>query len=47
VHSIHPEASVAPEEIAPALGNELRLMARWLNLGSITAPKEWQKRLEV
>ncbi len=47
VHSIHPEASVAPEEIAPALGDELRLMARWLNLGSITAPKEWRKRLEV
>ncbi|MDP8920772.1 MAG: winged helix-turn-helix domain-containing protein [Pseudomonadota bacterium] len=47
VHSIHPEASVAPEEIAPALGDELRLMARWLNLGSITAPEEWQKRLEV
>jgi uncharacterized protein YcaQ len=47
VHSIHPEASVAPEEIAPALGDELRLMASWLNLGSITAPEEWQKRLEV
>jgi len=47
VHSIHPEASVAPEEIAPALGEELRLMAEWLNLGSITAPKEWRKRLQV
>ncbi|KFG68038.1 winged helix-turn-helix domain-containing protein [Microvirga sp. BSC39] len=47
VHSIHPEASIAPEEIAPALGDELRLMAEWLNLGSITAPKTWQKRLEV
>jgi uncharacterized protein YcaQ len=47
VHSIHPEASVAPEEIASALGDELRLMAEWLNLGSITAPKEWHKRLQV
>ncbi|MFC1457693.1 winged helix-turn-helix domain-containing protein [Microvirga arabica] len=47
VHSVHPEASVAPEEIAPALGDELRLMAEWLNLGSITAPKEWRKRLAV
>jgi uncharacterized protein YcaQ len=47
VHSIHPETSVAPDEIAPALGDELRLMAEWLNLGSITAPKAWRKRLEV
>ncbi|MCD6072133.1 MAG: cytoplasmic protein [Microvirga sp.] len=47
VHSVHPEASVVPEEIAPALGDELRLMAEWLNLGSITAPKEWRKRLQV
>jgi uncharacterized protein YcaQ len=47
VHSVHPEASVPSEEIAPALGDELRLMARWLNLGSITAPKPWRKRLEV
>jgi uncharacterized protein len=47
VHSIHPEASVPPDEIAPALGDELRLMAEWLNLGSITAPKPWRKRLEV
>ena len=47
VHSVHPEAGIAPEEIAPALGDELRLMAEWLNLGSITAPKTWRKRLEV
>jgi uncharacterized protein YcaQ len=47
VHSIHPESSVAPEDIAPALGDELRLMAEWLNLGSITAPREWLKRLQV
>jgi uncharacterized protein YcaQ len=47
VHSIHPEASVPPAEIAPALGDELRLMAEWLNLGSITAPKAWRKQLEV
>ena len=47
VHSVHPEASVPPEEIAPALGDELRLMAEWLNLGSITVPKGWRKRLQV
>ncbi|WP_201834686.1 DNA glycosylase AlkZ-like family protein [Microvirga zambiensis] len=47
VHSIHPEAGIPPEEIAPALGEELRLMAEWLNLGSITAPKAWRKRLAV
>jgi uncharacterized protein len=47
VHSIHPETSVAPDEIAPALGDELRLMARWLGLGSIAAPEEWRKRLQV
>ncbi len=47
VHSIHPEASAPSEEIAPALGDELRLMAGWLNLGSITAPKEWRRSLEV
>jgi uncharacterized protein len=47
VHSIHPETSVAPEEIAPALGEELRLMAAWLGLGSITAPKDWRRRLSL
>jgi uncharacterized protein len=47
VHSIHPEAGTPPGEIAPALGDELRLMAEWLNLGSITAPKEWRTRLGV
>ena len=47
VHSIHPEAAVSPDEIAPALGDELRLMAGWLNLGSITAPKDWRRRLGV
>ena len=47
VHSIHPEASIAPDEIAPALGDELRLMARWLGLGDIAAPEEWRKRLGV
>ena len=47
VHSIHPEAGMPPEEIAPALGDELRLMAEWLNLGSITAPKEWRTKLGV
>ena len=47
VHSIHPEASAPSEEIAPALGDELRLMAGWLNLGSVTAPKEWRRSLDV
>jgi len=47
VHSIHPEAAIAPEEIAPALGDELRLMARWLGLGDIAAPRDWRKRLGV
>jgi uncharacterized protein YcaQ len=45
VHSIHPEASVRPEAIAPALGVELRLMARWLKLPAIVAPKAWTGRL--
>jgi uncharacterized protein YcaQ len=45
VHSIHPEASVAPGDIAPALGQELRLMASWLDLDDIAAPKEWRKPL--
>ncbi len=47
VHSVHPEDSVAPEEIGPALGDELRLMADWLGLGDIAAPKDWRKRLQV
>jgi uncharacterized protein YcaQ len=47
VHSIHPEAAVPPEEIAPPLGDELRLMAEWLGLAGIVAPKEWRKKLEV
>jgi uncharacterized protein YcaQ len=47
VHSIHPEASVAPEGMAPALGEELRLMAGWLGLGDIAVPKEWRKPLGV
>jgi uncharacterized protein YcaQ len=47
VHSIHPEASVVPEEIAPPLGEELRLMAHWLELPSIAAPKAWAKRLGI
>ncbi|KLK94023.1 cytoplasmic protein [Microvirga vignae] len=47
VHSIHPEASVSAEEIAPGLGEELRLMAAWLGLDDIKAPKDWRKRLGV
>lgn len=47
VHSIHPEPSFAPDEIAPALGEELRLMASWLQLDDIIAPKAWRARLMV
>jgi uncharacterized protein YcaQ len=47
VHSVHPEASVAPEEIAPALGEELRQMAGWLGLGAMTAPSDWAGRLGI
>ncbi|WP_445501952.1 winged helix-turn-helix domain-containing protein [Microvirga sp. G4-2] len=47
VHSIHPEASASPEDIAPLLGEELRLMANWLGLDDIKAPKDWRKRLGV
>jgi len=46
-HSIHPEPAVAPEEIAPALGAELRLMAEWLGLKRIDAPRDWRRRLEL
>ncbi len=45
VHSVHPEAAAGPDEIAPPLGEELRLMAGWLGLGEIAAPAEWQARL--
>jgi uncharacterized protein len=41
VHSIHPEASVAPEEIASHLGDELRRMAGWLGLTDIAVPSRW------
>jgi uncharacterized protein YcaQ len=47
VHSIHPEASATPDEIAPALGDELRLMTQWLGLTDIAAPMDWRARLEV
>jgi uncharacterized protein YcaQ len=45
VHSIHPEDSVAPEEIAPDLAEELRLTAAWLDLPAITAPRNWSRHL--
>ncbi|NIX75592.1 winged helix-turn-helix domain-containing protein [Microvirga terricola] len=47
VHSIHPEHHAAPDAIAPALGEELRLMADWLGLSDIAAPKAWRGRLGV
>ncbi|QFU17975.1 winged helix-turn-helix domain-containing protein [Microvirga thermotolerans] len=47
VHSIHPEAGIRPEEIAAPLGAELRLMAEWLRLGDVAAPKDWARRLEL
>jgi uncharacterized protein YcaQ len=45
VHSIHPEASASPDEIAPALGDEVRRMAGWLGLSDIAAPAAWMARL--
>ncbi|MBZ6077163.1 winged helix-turn-helix domain-containing protein [Microvirga puerhi] len=45
VHAIHPEASCHPDEIAEPMGAELRLMADWLGLSDITAPKTWARRL--
>jgi uncharacterized protein YcaQ len=47
VHSVHPEASVGPEEIAPALAEELRLMATWLDLPAIAAPSSWSRLLRL
>jgi uncharacterized protein YcaQ len=47
VHSIHPEASVSRDEMAPALASELRLMAGWLGLGDIGAPKDWTQPLRL
>jgi uncharacterized protein len=45
VHSIHPEAGASPDEIAPALGEELRLMAEWLDLRDIRMPRAWATRM--
>jgi uncharacterized protein len=47
VHSIHPEASVSPDAIAPMLGDELRRMAEWLDLSDILAPPGWAAPLRV
>jgi uncharacterized protein YcaQ len=47
VHSIHPEDHAAPEEIAPDLGEELRLVASWLDLRDIAAPRGWSSRLGI
>ncbi|HEV2559598.1 MAG TPA: winged helix-turn-helix domain-containing protein [Microvirga sp.] len=47
VHAIHPEASVVPEEIAPPLADELRLMAGWLELHDIAVPPAWSERLAL
>ncbi|MCB8819361.1 winged helix-turn-helix domain-containing protein [Microvirga rosea] len=45
VHAIHPEAAHHPEDLAEPLAAELRLMADWLGLGDIAAPKNWTRRL--
>jgi uncharacterized protein YcaQ len=47
VHSIHPEPAVAPDAFAPDLGEELRLLARWLGLGTIMAPDGFAARLSA
>jgi uncharacterized protein YcaQ len=47
VHSIHPEAFIGAEDIAPALGHELRRMAAWLALGDMCVPKEWSTHLAL
>jgi uncharacterized protein YcaQ len=47
VHSIHSEASVPADEMAPALSEELRLMAGWLGLGDIEVPKSWKTQLAL
>jgi uncharacterized protein YcaQ len=47
VHSIHPEASSPADGIAPALADELRLMADWLGLAEIAVPAEWRARLKA
>jgi uncharacterized protein YcaQ len=47
VHSIHPEAGHHPTEIAPALGQELGAMARWLGLSDIAAPADWAPLLAL
>ncbi|HEY8382303.1 MAG TPA: winged helix-turn-helix domain-containing protein [Microvirga sp.] len=45
VHSIHPEAGIAPDAIAAPLAAELRIMAGWLGLAAIEPPRGWRKRL--
>jgi uncharacterized protein YcaQ len=47
VHSIHPEAHAGMDDIAPALGEELALMARWLGLADIVSPRAWAAKLSV
>ncbi|AWM88905.1 winged helix-turn-helix domain-containing protein [Microvirga sp. 17 mud 1-3] len=47
VHSVHPEDGIHPDEIAAPLSAELRLMAEWLGLTGIIAPKDWARRLNL
>lgn len=47
VHAIHLEPHADPAEVAAALGEELRLMADWLGLSAIRAPRPWASRLGV
>jgi uncharacterized protein YcaQ len=45
VHSIHLEDAVSPEEVAPHLAEELRLLASWLDLTDIAVPRQWRRIL--
>ena len=45
VHSVHPEAGVAPGDIASPLSAELTLLSEWLKLDDIVTPARWRKPL--
>jgi hypothetical protein len=40
VQALHLEPEADPEAVGPALGEELRAVARWLSLDDIAAPKK-------